>query len=209
MTVNRRFLLKGMALGGISGIALGSALPALANTVPASTDTANTLTLVNNTTAQTPFLQAAQQVNPSGMRVQTLSTDLGAMLDFNHLLRSGQPLRVIGLLDDAAGTLVIDLARGAGVRIHWLGQHSTAAGITWHRLLGPDNTEHYSRQLSQQSGQWMAQLGHHLGGHLHLSSRSHAGSVAEHIAAPMTQPAFFSTAGTPVTGSFVSFSIEA
>lgn len=209
MTVNRRFLLKGMTLGGISGLALGTALPTLASTIPTSTNAVNTLTLVNATTAHTPFLQAARQANPSAMRVQTLSTDLGAMLEFNQLLRSGQPLRVIGLLDDAAATLVIDLARGAGARIHWLGQHSTAAGITWHRLLGPDNTEHYSRQLSQQSAQWMAQLGHHLGGHLHLGSQPHAGFAADHIAAPLTQPPSVSTAGTPVTGSFVSFSIEA
>lgn len=196
MTVNRRALLKGIALGGVSGLALGGSLPTLAaaSSVPGSSHRSPAmLMLVNDTTAHTPFLQAARHANPHGLRVQTINTDLGAMLEFDRLLRTGQPLRVFGLLDDASATLVLDLARSAGARTRWLGQHSTAAGMTSHRLLNVDNSEQYSLQLSREAGQWMGQLGHYL---------------ASTSPLPPTLSPLIATASMPVTGSFVSFSIE-
>lgn len=199
MTFNRRFMLKGLALGGISSLGLSGALPTLAGPVPGLNRVAPLLTLVNATTAQSPFLLAAQQTNPSGLRVQLIDTELHAMLAFDRLLRSGRPVRVIGLLDDASATLVIDLARGAGAQVRWLGQHSTAAGMTHHRLLDVDNTEHYSRQLSQQSQQWMGQLGYYLA----------SGHLAPASASSRRLKPFTATADAPISGSFVSFSIEA
>lgn len=194
MTVNRRFLLKGMALGGISGLTLSS-LPALAGsaTTPSTAHIAATvLTLVNDTTAESAFLQAALQANGSRLHVQKVGAELGFMLNFERLLRAGQPQRVIGLLDDAAATLVIDMARSAGARVLWLGQHSTVADVTYHRLLTADNDENYARQLGQSSAQWMGHLGHHL-------ASPHANRAA------MTP--FTPVASAPLSGSFVSFSI--
>lgn len=204
MTVNRRELLKGVALGGMSGLALGGSLPTLAAVSSASGYSHRfpaMLMLVNNTTAHTPFLEAAQQAaqqvslqaNPAGVQIQKISTELSQLQAFERRLRTGQPLRVIGLLDDASATLVLDLARSAGARTRWLGQHSTAAGMTSHRLLNVDNSEQYSRQLSREAGQWMGQLGHYL---------------ASSSPLPPTLSPLIATASMPVTGSFVSFSIE-
>lgn len=195
MTVNRRFLLKGMAFGSLSGLTLNG-LPALAaratETATASAPHTAILTVVNTITSKTPFLHAAQQAHTSTLPVLLLSTELDSIRAFDRRLRAGQPLHVVGLLDDATATLALDVARGAGAKVHWLGQHTTVAGITYHRILGTDHREHYAQQLSQQAGQWMEHLG------ALLISRS----------APLAVSGLHSTAGTPVIGSFVSFSIE-
>ena len=229
MSVNRRFVLKGMALGGAATLALGGSAQALAGiaTAPAGSPIATpALVLVNGSAAEADFLHGAGAALGSQMRVQRVGSDLAFMMDFERQLRSGQPMRVIGLLDDASAALVIDVARSAGARIQWLGQHTAEAGLTRHRLLNTDIAEGCSRQLGRQlhacgesfsvseerqnsaalprqmaatsrngnqSGQWASSVGHLLAS---LGTRQ--------LSSPRA-PA----ARVPVTGSYVSFSIEA
>lgn len=228
MDANRRFMLKSLALSSIAGLSMGGSVRALAGTTAApatATAVKPVLALVNPGAAELDFLHGAMAVG-SRLQVQRVGRDLGFMLDFERLLRSGRPMRVIGLLDDASATLVVDMARSAGARVQWLGQHTAEAGFTRHHVLNTDIAEGCSRQLGRQlhacgvdfslteerqngtraprqlagssrrgsrSGQWATSIGY-----LMASLGTPAARTAP--SAPATN--------RPVTGSFVSFSIE-
>lgn len=228
MTVDRRSVLKGMTVGSLAGPFIGGSLPALASVIaaPARNAARPTLALVTLGAADSAFVYGARAAIGSPLQVHETGGDVGAMLDFERRLRCGEPLHVIGLLDDASATLVVDLARGAGANVHWLGQHTVKAGLSRHRLLNTDVAEGCVSQLSRQlqacgagftlseerqnsaiaarrlagparsgahSDQWAAGIGYLLAS---LGTRALA-------MAPLV-PA----SGAPLTGSFVSFSIE-
>jgi len=228
MSIDRRSFLKGMALGGAAGVVLSRSLPALG--APASSPVYRAvhpvLALVGDGAAAAAFLQGAQAAAGAQLRVQRVNPELGFMLDFERHLRAGRPLRVIGLLDDAAATLVLDLARSAGARIHWVGQHTAESGTTRHRLLNTDLAEGCARQFSRQL--------HACGAGFTLNEERQGGTApARQLAGPARNGAgsaqwaasvgyLLATLGTPPTmtsrataqsamlsGSFVSFSIEA
>lgn len=228
MNANRRFVLKSMALSGMAGLAMGRSIRALAGTTaaPAAAAAARpVLALVNPGAAESGFLHGAIAAGPR-LRVQRVGRDLGFMLDFERVLRSGQPMRVIGLLDDASATLVVDLARSAGARVQWLGQHTAKAGFTRHRVLNTELAEGCARHLGRQlhaCGAGFSLTEERLNGTLaprQLAGSSRMGSRSGQWAASigyllaslgtrtaMTTP-LTPAANTPVTGSFVSFSIE-
>jgi hypothetical protein len=56
------------------------------------------------------------------------------MTALERRLEAGRGERVIGLVDDASGALILSLARSAGARLNWSGQHLTEAGHSRHRL---------------------------------------------------------------------------
>jgi len=228
MSVSRRFVLKGMALSSIAGLAAGGSLRALAGTsaIPTGIGTgAPLLTLVDGSTAEQPFLHGALAGGGNRIRMQRVNHDLDVVLGFERQLRSAQPLRVIGLLDDAAATLVVDMARSAGAQVLWLGEHSAEGGFSRHRLMttpaaancSREFTNHLRdcgagfsldkaqsdgaaiRQLAQpvqggRDAQWLASLGYL------LASLDNPKALAAPAAPPLNKP---------VTGSFVSFAIEA
>lgn len=153
MNVERRSLLKGMALGGIAGVALSSSGLSLANSVlgrhvPAQ---AASLALVSAEVAGSAFVQGLQ-ASPAAppLQVMPAALDLTALLALQQRLGSGQPQRLIGLLDDASAALLVDLARSVGARVQWLGQHSSVAGRSQHRLLSAQTTHGCALQLGQQ-----------------------------------------------------------
>nr|MBS0021945.1 hypothetical protein [Gammaproteobacteria bacterium] len=151
MTVDRRFVLKGMVLGA-AGVVLSRSVSVLGGVAPSPVhgDVRPALALVGNGTAGSAFVQGARAAVGTRLHVQQVSPDLGFMLDLERQLRAGRPMRIIGLLDDASAVLVLDLARSAGGRIHWLGQHTGEAGMTRHHLLNTDLAEGCTRQLSRQ-----------------------------------------------------------
>ena len=126
MNVERRTVLKGLALSSLAGIAMGSSGLTMAHSVLAAQarPVLPTLALVSNEAAESIFLQGVN-ASPAGKQVKVQRTDLSLdfMLGFEKRLRSGQPQRIIGLVDDASAALIIDLARSAGARVQWLGQH--------------------------------------------------------------------------------------
>lgn len=228
MNVTRRFMLKSIALSSIAGMTMGSGVRALAgatNATIASGADKPILALVNTDVASSVFLQGAMAVG-SRLQVRTVGPDLGFMLGFERELRRSQSMRVIGLLDDVSATLVVDLARSAGARAQWLGQHTAEAKITRHHLLTTDITEGCARQLGLEL--------HHCGAGFNLVEERQNGAIApRQLAAParmhgrpeqwaasvgyllaslgtgaaMTDPLTHPTTA-PVVGSFVSFSIE-
>ena len=108
------------------------------------------LALVNEGGAKSMFLYGAMAAGKAPLRVQKVGRDLGFMLDFERRLRHGLPMRVIGLLDDASATLIVDMARSGGARMQWLGQHTAEDGFTRHHVLSTDMSEGCSQQLSRQ-----------------------------------------------------------
>lgn len=226
MRVTRRFVLKGMAL---SSLAMTSSVGALvgSNAGPTAKVTDRPiLALINEGVAESVFLRGAMAASGSRLQVQTVGRDLGFMLNFEHQLRSVQPMRVIGLLDDASAVLVVDMARSSGARVQWIGQHTAEAGFSRHHLLTTDIAEGSCRQLSRQL--------HACGVGFSLNEERHSGSMTpRQLAGParkgnqstqwaaslgyllaslgarpaLTAP-LVATASKPITGSFVSFSIE-
>lgn len=226
MNANRRFVLKSMALSGMAGLAMGRSVRALAGTTAAPAAAAKpVLALVNAGSAESGFLHGAMAAAPR-LRVQRVGRDLGFMLDFERQLRTNQPMRIIGLLDDASASLLVDMARSAGARVQWLGQHTAKAGFTRHRVLNTDIAEGCARQLSRQLHACGAGFSlneerqngtlapRRLAGSSRMGSRSRqwAASIGYLLASLGTRTAMTTpltpAANTPVTGSFVSFSIE-
>ncbi|NMG53805.1 hypothetical protein [Aromatoleum aromaticum] len=230
MSVNRRFVLKSMALSSIAGVTMGSAVRAFAAATAGSSATAAArpvVALANEGAAESIFLYGALAASDTRLQVQRVGRDPGFVLDFERQLRSRQPMRLIGLLDDASAALVVDMARSGGARVQWLGQHIAEAGFSRHHLLNTDSAEGCSQQFSRelqacgagfslneerqngpivprrmsgpsrgtgQSAQWASSIGYLLAS---LGTRMT-------LTAPLAP-----TASAPITGSFVSFSIEA
>lgn len=184
------------------------------------------LALVNEGEAESMFLYGAMAAGKATLRAQKVGRDLAFILDFERRLRHGLPIRVIGLLDDASATLIVDMARSGGARVQWLGQHTAEDGFTRHHVLSTDMSEGCAQQLSRQlhdcgagfklieerqngpmaprqltglsreasqSVQWASSIGYLLAS---IGTRTP-------LAVPLA-PA----ANTPITGSFVSFSID-
>ena len=227
MSLNRRFVLKGMALTGLASTALGTSVSALAGIEPAPAAAAGpTLALVKRDGLDSAFVQGARSALGHRLQVRPADGELDAMLEVDRQLRSGQPLHIIGLLDDAAATLVIDLARSAGARVHWLGQHTATGGQSRHRLLNTTVAEGCSRQLSRQlhacgagftlteERQGSASAPRQLGGPTRSAEHTDqwAASVGYLLGSlgtrrPAVAP-LVATTGRPLSGSFVSFLIE-
>ncbi len=160
MAATRRSVLKaialgsmGMVLGGKAGRAMGRPVRALAGAAAEPTGGAAVrpiVALIDGDPAASVFLHGAGAATGSRLRVQKVGRDLAFMLNFERRLRSGQPLRVIGLLDDASAILVVDMARSAGARLQWLGQHTAEVGFTHHHLLTMDIAGGCFRQLGRQ-----------------------------------------------------------
>lgn len=226
MNVNRRFLLKGMALSGIAGATAGSWGTALAaaSATKLSGPAGEVLALTSEGVAGSAFLYGAIAASGSKLQGQEVERSTDFMLDLERLLSSGQATHIVGLLDDAAATLVVDMARSAGARVQWLGQHNAEAGMTRHHLLNTDVAEPCLQQLSQELQSC---------GAFSLNEERHSGIASRRLAAApassqssqwatsigfllasmgsstaLSAPAS-PTASMPVSGSFVSFSIKA
>src|SRR5690606_16895682 len=133
MNLARRSLLKGAALGGLSGLALsasGASLAAGLFRAPAEP----ALVLVSDSTVGAAFMVGAQAHNPA-LKFQHTDSGLEHIRQVSALLNSAQPQRIIGLLDDASATLIVDLARSAGAEIQWLAQHGVDASGSRHQVL--------------------------------------------------------------------------
>lgn len=227
MSVDRRSVLKGMALGSLAGMAMGTALPSLASisAAPAAGSSRPLLALVSKDAQDSAFVQGARAA-AGQLQLQLLDTDLGSLLQLEQQLRNGKPMHIMGLLDDATAALVLDLARSSGARVNWIGQHHAGTGFSRHQLLNTSLTEGCTRQLGRQLNacgagfsineerqsssaparqltgparsaehdqQWAASIGYLLGS---LGIRRPA-------MAPLV-----SARHAPLSGSFVSFSIE-
>jgi len=148
MNTDRRSVLKGLAAAGlvVAGMpwAQAAATPAAApageqDALPAVT------ALVSGSALDAAFLSGvAQAVNAAGQGAATHSLqglDTAAFMRLNALLGDGQAGLLVGLVDDASATLVLDLVRSADGRVlsvqhHRLAQEQDVAAAQWARQLG-------------------------------------------------------------------------
>lgn len=199
MNVTRRFILKGIALGGLAGTAMGRLDLSLADSAPAAQirPARPTLVLVSGEAEHSGFLRGIAAALPGGQpRVQRTDLGMGFIRNLNQLLRAGQAVRIVGLVDDASAALIVELARASDARLQWLGCHSAEAGQSRHRPLGDNAFSGLAARLyddaARDSGQWTATLGFALA----------SPGIGQTATAPVL------AAQPPLTGHFVSFAIE-
>lgn len=148
MNVARRSLLKGAAVGGLSAAALSASSLGMASSLlrePARP----ALALVSGNVAEAAFLLGARA---SAASIEVQRTDLGLpyMQQLAAQLASPQPQRIIGLVDDASATLILDLARSAGARVQFVGHHAASAAGSRHELLTAAGSEACALRLGHQ-----------------------------------------------------------
>lgn len=163
MTISRRTILKGLGWGGMAAPILTSTLPSLA---AASTDVSAapaTLVLVPAGTRGNAFEQGVRTaIGDAPLVVQEARSDLSFLREIEAVVRRGMQIRVIGLLDDGVATPLLDVARGAGVSLFWLGHHNVGRQGAWHRCQPTAGTEACARFLAAGGEQtdWACKLGY-------------------------------------------------
>lgn len=150
MSTDRRMVLKGLAaaglaMTGISSWAATAGSPALgaAAGVPAGA-ALNVTSLVSGAALDGAFVQGVQNAvgtqaaaQWSGQRLQGL--DAATFTRLNAMLHDGTPTLLVGLVDDASATLVLDLVRSAGGRVLQAEHHRVGRGPVaqqWAQQLG-------------------------------------------------------------------------
>jgi hypothetical protein len=219
MDADRRQFLKGMALTGLAGASLNR--PLLARAAADGQSARPTLVLVNGTAERSAFVHGIRAANPAGLSMQRADLGLEFLQHLKSALESGQASRVIGLVDDASGALIVDLARSSGARLQWLGQHTLNAGQSRHRVLGGALARGCAVQLGRQlnaCGEAFSLNEQRVDGRapLRLAADSRVGNGSGDwaatlgfvLAAPGAVAPRFGTALPPLTGHFVSFSFE-
>lgn len=162
MTMSRRTILKGLALGGVAAPVLGRSLPSLAAAADVSAAPA-TLLLVPAGTRGNAFEQGARTaIGDARLSVREARSDLSLLREIEALVRGGTNARVLGLLDDAVATPLLDVARGAGACLFWLGHHIVGRHGAQHRCQPTVATEACARLLavSGEKSDWACTLGY-------------------------------------------------
>lgn len=183
MDMQRRLLLKSIALSGVSGW-LGWIAPGAASAITASQTLSvrpaglATILLVNRKAECSVFLQGARIAGNTNMEIYDLDSEQNFLASLQHYLgKVSTEKRVIaGLVDDACGTLIIDQARSRGACVRWLGQHTVESGQSRHLL--------YSSELTGGDG---GPFGHQLAsrGYSCISERNKTGTTGQSLYEPV------------------------
>lgn len=210
MSIERRSVLKGIALSG-AAVALNQAGLVHAAQTTSAGSRKPVLVLVSDVDAQTAFFQGVK-ANPSVGQITLLKTNhgLGFIAAFQQRLKVSKDERILGLVDDASGMLLLDLARSAGARVHWAGHHVTQNGASRHQLSTIQNSvscidqfAEFAQSCSRPTAMTEQTLS---------ASRHWASSLGFALASAEPDRRYLRT--TPpvhthaVDGHFVSFSIE-
>lgn len=158
MDVNRRAFLKGLALSGLAAATPGFASSSiLADKTHALKGGAHLpiIALIHDSAGESAFLaglRSAQQPQRShdSLRVQRCDRGLDFLQSLHTLLHSGKPAQIIGLVDDASGAIIVNMARPAAARLYWLGQHAVSGGQSRHTLLAAEAGHDCSRRFAQE-----------------------------------------------------------
>lgn len=149
MSMDRRSVLKALATAGLAVVGMP-----LVQTAPwdraldagrAAVDHLTVTSLVSGTALDAHFLAGVQEGvgNQSGQAALTMQRlqgfEASTFVRLDTLLHDGTPTLLVGLVDDASATLVLDLVRSAGGRVmdsqhHRPGQGKSAAH--WAQTLG-------------------------------------------------------------------------
>ena len=227
MDQKRRFFLKGALASGAGSVMLGGSglAQAALNLGRADAGLVPTRVLASAAALQTSFGAGARAARAQGQSVELVRADSAAQVLglLEQSVQQGQPLRLVGLVDDAMGELLVAQARRAGLRMSWLGQHSAEAGSTRHQVINANAGQSALLALGEQlKGEaagfvLQAQQPFAAGRDLNLVSASQ-GAVSGHWAAHLgyalvapQQPvdvASLPANSERLDGRFVSFVIE-
>ena len=133
MSTDRRFVLKGLAAAGlVAAMPWARAGSRAAAPIAAATTASRVTPLVSGSALDAAFLAGVRQAlsQPAGALVNPPLQGLEASTyqQLNALLNDDQPTLLLGLLDDAAATLVLDLVRSAGGRVLSVEHHRIGSG---------------------------------------------------------------------------------
>lgn len=149
MTISRRTILKGLAFGGVAAPVLTNSLPSLAASATEVFAAPAMLLLVPAGTRGNAFEQGVRAaIGDARLVVREARSDLSFLREIEALVRGGMQTSVIGLLDDAVATPLLDVARGAGASLFWLGHHAIGRQGARHRCQPTAGTEACARFLA-------------------------------------------------------------
>lgn len=142
MSTDRRSILKGLAAAGLVMAGMPWAQAGSVGDLPADAPAPNSVTsLVSGSALDAAFLSGVRQAvqgeghSLAAQPLKGLEADTYAQL--NRLLQDGEPTLLVGLLDDAAATLVLDLIRSHGGRVLAMQEHRVGADAApWAQALG-------------------------------------------------------------------------
>ena len=125
MNITRRHVLKSMlTVAGVSSAALPLGVSATA-VAEALTKQKSTVVVVSPDDVGQQFLSGFQAQRSAHIaQILNSSTDLSFIQQLQQVLQAKGSHRVVGLVDDASATLVMDLARSANAHLIWEGQHT-------------------------------------------------------------------------------------
>lgn len=172
MDMNRRDMLKLLAVSGMAS-AVSAWVGMLSSTIRTGNNHELPLyLLVNAPGLQAEFLAGvgAGQFD-SGIQSPLLTVcgkpDVSFVDELEQRLRE-RPARFVGLLDDANAAIVVGLAQGGGVKLHWLGQHQMNGSGTRHTIqqavqgCRPLAAHLHATETSYSRGNWVKSLGYTL-----------------------------------------------
>lgn len=143
MQADRRSLLKGLTAAGLAVSGIGWAQTATSaedRTVCTATRCTQVLALTSSMHASaldTAFAAGVQGASRNAVHTGLQGLDSAAFNQLGELLADGQETLLVGLLDDASATLVLDLVRSCGGRVLAMEHHRVdGAAAGWARALG-------------------------------------------------------------------------
>ena len=143
MQTDRRSLLKGLAAAGlaVSGMGLAQAATVLAGKPAASADVLAVTSALRSSALDTAFVAGVQSTARGAAHTGLQGLDSAAFNQLGELLADGKDTVLVGLLDDASATLVLDLVRSAGGRVLAVENHRVdSAAADWAKALGQSLT---------------------------------------------------------------------
>jgi len=150
MDPKRRSFLKGTLATGASGLVLSNSGLVQA-AINQSSAQQPTLVLTSSPEVEDSFAAGVRAALPHNADISSLRTDASNPLPaIDAALRGKQAMRLIGLVDDATGELIIAMARRAGARISWLGQHAADAHQTRHQVVNSQSAKAATLSLAEQ-----------------------------------------------------------
>ena len=143
MQTDRRSLLKGLAAAGlaVSGMGLAQAATVLTGKTAAATDVLAVTSALRHSAVDAAFVTGVQSTARSAAHTGLQGLDSAAFNQLGELLADGKETLLVGLLDDASATLVLDLVRSAGGRVLTVDNHRVdGAAADWANALGQSLT---------------------------------------------------------------------
>ena len=143
MQSDRRSLLKALTATGLAVSGIGwaqAATSAAGRTAGAATRSAEVLAVTSSMHASAldkAFVAGVQSTSRNALHTGLQGLDSAAFHQLGELLSDSQETLLVGLLDDASATLVLDLVRSSGGRVLTVEHHRVdGTAADWAQALG-------------------------------------------------------------------------